>query len=72
MTHRARAFLRANAAAPVVYASATEHETGLGCTFRLSDGQVFRLSPRDVARLPDVRWAWRDGTRTLHRLRKAA
>ncbi|HSE73955.1 MAG TPA: hypothetical protein VLB05_05535 [Dongiaceae bacterium] len=65
MNARARNFLVANQASPVVYGSVAD-----GCvTYRLADGKMFRLNASEARQAPNPRWAFH--ARVGRRLPKA-
>lgn len=55
MNVRARNFLAANETSPVVYGSVDE----CGVTYRLANGQVFRLGPIEAQEITNPWWAYR-------------
>lgn len=55
MNARARNFLAANEVSPVVYGSVDE----CGVTYRLANGQVFRLGPVEAQEIVNPWWAHR-------------
>lgn len=53
MNARARNFLAANELSPVVYGSVDDNCV----TYRLDNGQVFRMTPAEASQLPHPWWA---------------
>lgn len=54
ITRRARNFITANEVSPVVYGSMD----GSCVTYRLANGQMFRLHAIDARQAPNPRWAY--------------
>lgn len=56
MSKNGERFVAANAKSPVVY-GAVIGRGGKGCTYRLADGQEFRLSSADCREIGKPNWA---------------